>query len=867
LANDNYQQQQQQRRRQLKDNNVTTSSLHIVFNSNDHTVTDHLSNKHNREDISQSNQSSSQAHEEERGSASDVCFGSMRAPLEPLKLMLIFDREDAQSDAWLGASRKIGHQVTLVCSFQPDVVLKKMTELDANLIVVDRRLSNRAPDADILCRSIRSQPGGHYPIVLAVIKRSYMEREEYSVANLLHVGYDRCLAESGSVGACLNELIMVHATEFRSRQRLRLAEALIAVADSTRELVTVTDGQFNIRYANSGVERLLGYTADEMIGKNMIELFKSDSNRFDINEAAQQIVQKNKEWDGTCSCRRKTGDSVALYSRMIASNSKNRFDVPDYVMMLQEPLPLLIDKSLSGDIGNSDYYPLPRSSLHSVRKASYDVRSLGSDAVIRRQSLARLHSMAIEGPITKAMNIIATAQESCPNYVSQALEKVLDILRSTELFTPHLEVKGRSEDPVTTDLVGALLLGQKPSGYIRRSSNESGTKSPHNPLFSRPLLPSLNNITIPIQLREMLENDSQWEFDVIRLEKLTGKRPLVWLGMTIMTGFEVPRTLNCDEATLQNWLTVIEANYHVGNTYHNSTHAADVLQATAFFLQRNRIKPLLDSLDQAACLIAAAIHDLDHPGKTSGFLCNSGSELAILYNDLSVLESHHAALAFKLTHHDDRVNIFKGLDRETYKALRQSIIDMVLATEMTKHFEHLTKFINIFAKPFIKEDDNQSEASSQEIDYAGLNTAENIILVKRMLIKCADVSNPTRPLNLCIEWARRIAEEYFNQTADEKAQGLPVVMPQFDRLTCSIPKSQIGFTDYFIADMFDAWDAFAEVPELLQYMKKNYQFWKDQEASGVTGLPAEYTIPQTPTDLVRKIEFETLAECKETLDS
>ena len=92
--------------------------------------------------------------------------------------------------------------------------------------------------------------------------------------------------------------------------------------------------------------------------------------------------------------------------------------------------------------------------------------------------------------------------------------------------------------------------------------------------------------------------------------------PLVWLGMTIMTRFEVPRTLNCDEATLQNWLTVIEANYHATNTYHNSTHAADVLQATAFFLQRNRIKALLDPLDQTACLIAAAIHDVDHPGKT-----------------------------------------------------------------------------------------------------------------------------------------------------------------------------------------------------------------------------------------------------------
>ena len=40
--------------------------------------------------------------------------------------------------------------------------------------------------------------------------------------------------------------------------------------------------------------------------------------------------------------------------------------------------------------------------------------------------------------------------------------------------------------------------------------------------------------------------------------------------------------------------------------------------------------------------------------------------------------------------------------------MRQSVIDMVLATEMTKHFEHLTKFINIFAKPFLKDED-QSE--------------------------------------------------------------------------------------------------------------------------------------------------------------
>lgn len=48
------------------------------------------------------------------------------------------------------------------------------------------------------------------------------------------------------------------------------------------------------------------------------------------------------------------------------------------------------------------------------------------------------------------------------------------------------------------------------------------------------------------------------------------------------------------------------------------------------------------------------------------------------------------------------------------------------------------------------------------------------------------------------------------QTDEEKRQGLPVVMPVFDRNTCSIPKSQISFIDYFITDMFDAWDGKTE---------------------------------------------------------
>ena len=45
-----------------------------------------------------------------------------------------------------------------------------------------------------------------------------------------------------------------------------------------------------------------------------------------------------------------------------------------------------------------------------------------------------------------------------------------------------------------------------------------------------------------------------------------------------------------------------------------------------------------------------------------------------------------------------QVNIFKNLDRDSYKLIRQGVIDLVLATDMSKHFVHLNKFVSVFSK-------------------------------------------------------------------------------------------------------------------------------------------------------------------------
>lgn len=166
-------------------------------------------------------------------------------------------------------------------------------------------------------------------------------------------------------------------------------------------------------------------------------------------------------------------------------------------------------------------------------------------------------------------------------------------------------------------------------------------------------------------------------------------------------------------------------------------------KATGVFLYQLQQKDnqMMDHIDEATALISAAAHDIDHPGRSSAFLCNSNNFLSVLYNDMCVLESHHAALMFKLTLRDEKVNIFKNLDRETYKLVRSIVVDMILATEMTRHFEHLAKFVSVFGTDC----DNEVHTDADE----------NHMLIRRMLIKCADVSNPARPFGYCVEWAGR----------------------------------------------------------------------------------------------------------------
>ncbi|XP_020716286.1 high affinity cAMP-specific and IBMX-insensitive 3',5'-cyclic phosphodiesterase 8 isoform X5 [Ceratitis capitata] len=738
-----------------------------------------------------------------RRSLMDVKFPTVLPPNPQLKALLVFHKSDNICEVVTEACHRQQLDVTVARTKEGALeTLSSTSEEFYHLIIIDAR-STKHLDAEYIARSIRHTNGHHFTTIIAVVKKSFFEKDEVLIA-LLDAGVNRCVPETTNLSMCNIELKQILHSIVRPHNVMSTQQALYTALHRLKEVILITDNHLRIQYANRAAERLLNMRLDEIISKPLADIFVSDVSTIMMHG------RKNKEFDEILTVRRKGQEDVSMHVRVIPVACIGRTPT-HYVFNLDVP-------GSHGDFVATlpQAREAPRGSQHSIRRGSVDVRSVASDG-LRRTSLAKLTSLPLEAPITKIINLLSQVQENCSPDEARLIDKVMEFLKREGLYSPQMK-EIRTDDPIATDLIGALLTG--PSLYSsRRSSNDSIIRVSGRQSTCMPA-----KMKATPHIMELLEESLSWEFDIFKLEEITEKRPLLYLGMEMFRRFNVFATLNIDENVCKGWLAIIEANYHSNNSYHNSTHAADVMQATGCFLTQLAAKDMgMDHTDEAIALIAAAAHDVDHPGRSSAFLCNSRNTLALLYNDLCVLESHHASITFRLTLSDDKVNIFKNLDTESFKSVRSVVIDMILATEMTRHFEHLAKFVSIFGSDEEPKDIVQSEEESS-------------ILIRRMMIKVADVSNPSRQPSYCIEWARRIAEEYFTQTDEEKSKALPIVMPMFDRNTCSIPKSQIGFIEYIIQDMMHAWDSFIDMPQLVTYMQINYSQWKKFEEQGVHTL-------------------------------
>uniref|UniRef100_A0A672M3M3 Phosphodiesterase n=1 Tax=Sinocyclocheilus grahami TaxID=75366 RepID=A0A672M3M3_SINGR len=293
-------------------------------------------------------------------------------------------------------------------------------------------------------------------------------------------------------------------------------------------------------------------------------------------------------------------------------------------------------------------------------------------------------------------------------------------------------------------------------------------------------------------LSKELEDLNKWGLNIFTVSEYSHNRPLTCIMYAIFQERDLLKTFKIPADTFVTYMMTLEDHYHQDVAYHNSLHAADVAQSTHILLSTPALDAVFTDLEILAAIFAAAIHDVDHPGVSNQFLINTNSELALMYNDESVLENHHLAVGFKLLQ-EDNCDIFQNLTKKQRQSLRKMVIDMVLATDMSKHMSLLA--------------DLKTMVETKKVTSSGVLLLDNYtdrIQVLRNMVHCADLSNPTKSLELYRQWTDRIMDEFFHQGDRERERGMEI-SPMCDKHTASVEKSQVGFIDYIVHPLWETW--------------------------------------------------------------
>lgn len=364
---------------------------------------------------------------------------------------------------------------------------------------------------------------------------------------------------------------------------------------------------------------------------------------------------------------------------------------------------------------------------------------------------------------------ILDTDDDLPEIRSDAVpSEVRDWLAST--FTQQTRSTGRrsEEKPKFRSIVHVVQAGIFVERMFRRTYTAVG------PNYSADVVNSLKHLDL-------------WDFDVFVLNRVSEDHALKTIVFELLTRHNLNSRFKIPVVFLMSFLDSLESGYgKYKNPYHNQIHAADVTQTVHCFLLRTGMVHCLNEIEILAIIFAAAIHDFEHTGTTNSFHIQTKSDCAILYNDRSVLENHHVSAVYRIMQ-DDEMNIFVNLTKDEFSELRSLVIEMVLATDMSCHFQQVKTM------------------------KGSLQSLENIDKSKALslLLHAADISHPTKQWKVHARWTKALMEEFFRQGDKEAEMGLPF-SPLCDRKSTLVAQSQIGFIEFIVDPTFSVLTDVAE---------------------------------------------------------
>jgi hypothetical protein len=203
-----------------------------------------------------------------------------------------------------------------------------------------------------------------------------------------------------------------------------------------------------------------------------------------------------------------------------------------------------------------------------------------------------------------------------------------------------------------------------------------------------------------------------------------------------------------------------------------------------YFMSTPLLRATLQPLDVLAGLVAAACHDYEHMGRNNAFMVATGHRLALLYNDTSVMESHHAAASWAvlLKPENNFLESFPPAERAEFRA---SFLSAIAHTDMSTHMKSVLEF--------------EASVKSKRAGSTWFSPAskEDRKLLLDMACHVSDLGNPAKPMHLAREWTARVVEEFWSQGDDEKAAGIKV-SPMMDREKAAVDAQQFGFIDFVV---------------------------------------------------------------------
>ncbi|CEL97085.1 unnamed protein product [Vitrella brassicaformis CCMP3155] len=422
---------------------------------------------------------------------------------------------------------------------------------------------------------------------------------------------------------------------------------------------------------------------------------------------------------------------------------------------------------------------------------------------------------------------------SVVKYARTAVDKGAKTLFQLDLSSMCFSDSSSNEGQGKSDVrryVEDLTSGQKPAARVVHSPG----------LMDRTLLGVGLQTGIEIQKLMASENViGVWALDVFDLDVASRHHPLSTIVMGINQRYDMITHLGLDRRKFTRLVSKIESLYVPSNAYHNALHAADVTNSAFYFALAANWLELIQPLEMVAFVLACACHDVGHPGKNNAYMVSSQQALAVRYNDKSVLENYHAATTFEVMKEAD-CNALDRLQKDEYRTARLIVVEMILETDMKRHFEfvatfraHFAKFLSSRSSTLLADDSPCRQGGRGPNDSGAraelLRNWEDRFQLYKMMLKCADLGHAGKPRELHEKWSRAIIEEFFKQGDCEKAEGLPV-SPLCDRDTLVFEKSQVDFINCICIPMYTAFADVLDCPridqDVLRQARQNESYWQ-----------------------------------------